>query len=162
MEDITQRMKNSGHKDHFMKRIMIQGIVKYERRVKKSELDMNNSQYFPLHQPSGRCLIRLKRKAQAQENWFRCDKEQGEDGKLARKPFQKAGNKNKMEQRRIQPTTVMFVPSTRNGTLIKMMRENEEKLVEMTGFRISYSEAGGTQLGRYFSTDLAGDQPCGR
>ena len=52
---------------------------------------------------------------------------------------------------------MMFVPSTRNGTLIKKMRENEEKLVEMTGFRISYSEAG-----RYFSTDLAGEQPCGR
>ena len=85
---VDKRMKNSGHKDHFMKRIMIQGIVKYERRVKQSELDRNDSQYFPLHQPSGRCLIRLKRKAQAQENWFRCDKEQGEDGKLARKPFQ--------------------------------------------------------------------------
>ena len=67
-----------------------------------------------------------------------------------------------MDKKRIQPTTGMFVPSTRNGTLIKMMCENEEKLVEMTVFRISYSEAGGTQLGRYFSTDLAGEQPCGR
>jgi hypothetical protein len=99
----------------------------------------------------------MKRKAQAQENWFRGDKEQEEDGKLARKPVQKAGSKNKLD-RRIQPTTVMFVPSTRNGTLIKMMRQNEEKLVEMTGFRISYSEAGGTQLGRYFSTNLAAKQ----
>ena len=116
MEDITQRMKNSGHKDHFIKRIMIQGIVKYERRVKKSELDRNDSKYFPLHQPSGRCLTRMKRKAQAQENWFRGDKEQEEDGKLARKPVQKAGSRNKL-WKRIQPTTVMFVPSTRNGTL---------------------------------------------
>jgi 3-hydroxy-3-methylglutaryl CoA synthase len=68
LEDITQKMKNSGHKDHFMKRIMIQGITKYERKVRKSELDSDDSQYFPLHQPSGRCLKRLKKKAQAQEN----------------------------------------------------------------------------------------------
>ena len=43
-----------------------------------------------------------------------------------------------------------------------MLKENEEKLAEMTGFRVSYTESGGTQLGRYFSTNLASDQPCGR
>ena len=48
----------------------------------------------------------------------------------------------------------MFVPSSRNGILLKRMRENEEKLTDMTGFRVSYSEAGGTQLGRMFSTNL--------
>ena len=129
LEDIIQKMKNSGHKDHFMKRIMIQGITKYERKVRKSKLDLDDSQYSPLHQPSGRCLKRLKKKAQAKESWFRGEKEQREDGKLAMKPLQKAGKMNKIEKKRIQPTTVMFVPSTRNGPLIKMMCENEEKLV---------------------------------
>ena len=61
-----------------------------------------------------------------------------------------------------QASTVMFIPSTKNGILLKMMKENEEKLVEMTGFRVSYAESGGTQLGRYFSTNLASGQPCGR
>ena len=55
LEDITQKMKNSGHKENFMKRIMTQGIIKYERKVKKSELERNDRQYFPLHQPSRRC-----------------------------------------------------------------------------------------------------------
>ena len=48
----------------------------------------------------------------------------------------------------------MFVPSSRNGILLKRMRENEEKLTDMTGFTFSYSEAGGKQLGRMFSTNL--------
>ena len=163
LEDLTQKMKNSGHKDHFMRRIMIQGIVKYERRVKKSELNKDDTQYIPLHQPSGRCMMRMKRKAQAQENWFRgADEEgKGKDEKPASRTFQKSGKREKTAKK-IQPTTVMFVPSTRNGTLIKRLRENEEKLVEMTGFRMSYSESGGTQLGRIFSTNLASDQPCGR
>ena len=42
------------------------------------------------------------------------------------------------------------------------MKENEEKLVEMTGFSISYAQTVGTQLGRYFSTNLANGQPCCR
>ena len=56
---------------------------------------------------------------------------------------------------KIQASTEMFIQSTKNGILLKMMKDNEEKLVEMTGFRFSYAESRGTQLGRYFSTNLA-------
>ena len=45
----------------------------------------------------------------------------------------------------------MFVKSTKKGILQKIMKENEEKLVEMTGFRVSYAEYGGTQHGRVAS-----------
>ena len=68
LEDITQKMKNSGQKEPFMKRIMIQGIIKYERKVKKNELDRNDSQYFPLHQPSGICLKRLQKEGSGSRN----------------------------------------------------------------------------------------------
>ena len=70
--------------DHFMKRILTQGIVKYERRVKKSELSKSDTQYIPLHQPSGRCMTRMKKKAQAQVNWFRVmeTEKEGKDGIL--------------------------------------------------------------------------------
>ena len=135
-------------------------IVKYERKVRNSKLQKEDSQYSPLHQPSGRCLKRLKKKAQARETWFRGDRDKGKDGKLAERAFQKAG-KSGMKSK-ILASTVMFIPSTKNGILLKMMKENEEKLVEMTGFRVSYAESGGTQLGRYFSTNLATGRPCGR
>ena len=54
LEDITQKMKNSGHKDHFIRRILTQGITKYERKLKKSKLSRSHNEYAPLHQPSGR------------------------------------------------------------------------------------------------------------
>ena len=137
----------------------MQGICKYEKKLKNSKLAINNKDYAPLHQPSGRCLKRLKKKALARESWFK-----GQDDDTSkdrtRKPFQQAGKPKKKAG--IKASTVMFVPNTRNGTLLKMMREKEESLVELTGFRVSYTEAGGTQLGRMFSTNLATNQPCGR
>jgi hypothetical protein len=56
----------------------------------------------------------------------------------------------------------MFVPTTRRGLLTTMLKEQEDKLSNMTGFRVKYQEAGGVQMGKLFSTDLARDQPCGR
>ena len=45
---------------------------------------------------------------------------------------------------------------------MKKMKENENELAAMTGFKVSYKETAGTKLGRIFSLDLAKDQPCGR
>jgi hypothetical protein len=82
------------------------------------------------------------------------------EGVLMMRKFQKEGNKRMVK--RLQPSTVMFVPNTRRGTLLKKMEENEERLADMTGFKGSYTEAAGTKLGRVFSLDLAKNQPCGR
>ena len=48
----------------------------------------------------------------------------------------------------------MFVPSTRNGVLIKALKEAETEMSKMTRFHVRYQEAGGIQLARLFSTDL--------
>ena len=165
-ENISQKMKNSGHSNRFIKRILMAGITKYERKLRNSKLDKDHFQYKPLHQPSGRSVSRMKKKTLARENWFRSQEktESDQDGKRS---FKEGGNKDKKtnsfkSSKKITASTVMFVPSSRNGILLKRMRENEEKLTDMTGFRVSYSEAGGTQLGRMFSTNLSSGQHCGR
>ena len=94
--------------------------------------------------------------------WFRGkDKEDGNNhpstgkqvAKRKNKP-QKAGN--------LQPSTVVFVPSTKSGILAKKLRENEEKMSEKTGFKIKFQEAGGTRLEIMFSTDLGKGEHFGR
>ena len=70
---------------------------------------------------------------------------------------QQAGNTKK-----IQASTVMSLPSTRGGTLLKKMRGNEPQMVDMTGFRVSYTELAGVKLGRIFTPNLSKGQPCGR
>ena len=42
------------------------------------------------------------------------------------------------------------------------MRENELMMSLLTGFKISYSEAGGIKLGRLFTPNLSKGLPCGR
>jgi hypothetical protein len=58
--------------------------------------------------------------------------------------------------------TVVFVPSTRGGMLTRKLREREEVLAGITGFKIRFQEAGGSQLGNMFSTDLGKGNHCGR
>jgi hypothetical protein len=162
LEDLCQRMTNSGHKPHFIKRILCSGIMKYERMVKNSRLDNSDEEYKPLHQPSGRCRNRLKIKALARENWFKGKEKDNEDKSIPRINFKKDGNASAKPNERKQPSTVMFIPNTKGGLLVSKMKENEEKLAELTGFRISYTEAAGTKLGRVFSLDINKNQPCGR
>lgn len=71
LENLCQKMVNSEHKTHFIKRILATGITKYERKVKASKLDKSNPRWRPLHQPSGRSLTRLKKKARAREDWYK-------------------------------------------------------------------------------------------
>ena len=62
---------------------------------------------------------------------------------VRKKSFQKAGDRNKLKK---AATTVVFVPSTKGSTLIKSMRDEEDRMAEITGFRIKYQEAGGNVL----------------
>ena len=78
----------------------------------------------------------------AKQNWYKDGQQQRagilpKDG-VNRKEFQRDG---KVE--RIATTTVMFVPTTRRGLLTTMLKEQEDKLANMTGFRVKYQEAGG-------------------
>jgi hypothetical protein len=73
--------------------------------------------------------------------------------------FQKAGGKDKIKK---AATTVVFVPSTRGSTLIRSLREEEDKMAEITGFRVKYQEAGGSILANAFNKNLGIGQHCGR
>ena len=59
-------------------------------------------------------------------------------------------------------STVMFVPNTKGGILLKKLKEMEEKLCILTGFKIKYSESGGTPLANMFNEDMGKGLHCGR
>ena len=167
LEDFSQRMSNSGHKSQFMKRVLLTGIAKYEKKVEESLLDKRDPKFKPLHQPSGRSQARLRKKAMARETWFRNNSSQQDSSRVGGRGIPSINlihgcQPSGIKKSKLQPSSVMFLPSTKGGMLLKKMRENEDRLVDMTGFKISYSEAGGVKLGRMFSTNLARDQPCGR
>ena len=57
---------------------------------------------------------------------------------------------------------VEIVPNTKGGTLTRKLREIEDELSSVTGFRIKFKEAGGRQLQNLFNTDLGAGIHCGR
>ena len=88
-------------------------------------------------------------------------KESNKNGQRKGKWKGKAGKSScRMEQ--VRASTVMFVPWTSKGELISRLKEEEERLVEMTGFKVKYQEEGGTPLWLMFSTTLVEGVECGR
>ena len=49
-----------------------------------------------------------------------------------------------------------------SGQEMPSVMSNMVSKIGSMGFRVKYQEAGGVQMGKLFSTDLARDQPCGR
>ena len=65
-----------------MKQIFIAGLTKYEKKLELSKLDPMDKRFKKLHQPSGRCPKRLKKKAMARQKWFK-EKGPGDDESVA-------------------------------------------------------------------------------
>ena len=109
--------------------------------------------------------LRSKEKALKRGTWFKGDQKDGKlwgvsgnCGKVRKKPFLKAG-KPKQDRK---AATVVFVPSTRGSVLIQSLKDEEEKMSEITGFKIKYQEAGGTALTNFFDKNLGRGLHCGR
>ena len=167
LEDLSQRMTNSGHSPKFIKRILINGITSFESKLMNCKLSKTDPKFRPLYQHSDRNKKRLKKKAMSKANWFK-DQEKTMDDESACKDEQVSRKRAKSKKsyqedgRRIPTTTVMFVPNTKNGLLLAKLMEREEILSQLTGFRIKFAEAGGTQLGNMFSLDMGKGQHCRR
>ena len=54
------------------------------------------------------------------------------------------------------------MPSTSGSILVRSLREEEDKMAEITGFRVKYQEAGGSILSNAFNKNLGTGQHCGR
>ena len=70
--------------------------------------------------------------------------------------FQKDGKKS------IIPSSVIFVPSTRGGLLLRRLKEKEDQMSDLTGFKVKFQEAGGSKLINSFEKDLGKGKHCGR
>ena len=136
---------------------MIQGIKSFEEKVMRSKMDPDHPGFQPLYQKAGWRRNEMARdKALKRGNWFKGGKEKEEwrnltktsSRRMNRKKFQKAGDKKG------QVAIVVFVPSTKSGLLVRKLREREEEMAALTGFKIKYQEAGGKKLINSFEKDL--------
>ena len=106
---------------------------------------------------------RTKEKALKKGNWFKGELREGWKSKtrtVGRKAFLKEGNRRKSKN--TTNSTVIFVQSTKGGLLVGKLREDEDRMAGVTGFRIKFQEAGGSKLIDSFDKDLGKGQHCGR
>ena len=155
LDRLSVKMMTSGHKQEFARKVMITGIVKFERKVKRSALPSNHKEYKPLHLGTHwNSLGRWKSKVLGVDTWFEDKKMEKVDVTAIplgrKKPYPKTGK----DVKDMKTSTVMFIPSSRGGILTSMLREKEDEMVRITRFRVKFQEAGGVKLARMFSTSI--------
>ena len=167
LERACVKMKTSGHNEMFIRQAVEQGIRSFDERVGRSRLEMDHPGYQPLYPKAGwRKDLKSKEKALKRGTWFKGDRKSDDWKKLTKTNkrvrktgFRKAGQLGNPAK---PVATVVFVPSTRGGILIKSLKEDEDKMAEMTGFRVKYQEASGSVLVNSFDKDLGKGLHCGR
>jgi hypothetical protein len=110
-------------------------------KLMKSLLPAGDPAYKPLHLGTNcNSMGRWKKKVMAKEDWYR----DGTGEKEGLGGSKMGGKRKKISQQdgKIQTNTVIFISSTR--------------------FRVKMQEAGGIQLARLFSNDIARGEPYGR
>ena len=117
-----------------------------ENKLRRSKLPQSSPGYMPLYTGSFNSHGRTKSKAQKKVNWYKSKKVKDGPHPASRKNWILNKKKGNQTAKKVQPSTVIFVPNTRGGLLTKKLKEKEDELCEMTGFRVKFQEAGGLQL----------------
>ena len=103
LERFSCKMINSGHKQHYVKKVVTAGIMKFKKKLNKSILSKTHKDYKPLHLGTHYDSHgRWKRKVQSRTNWYedKAKEEQSDhekrafqkDEKMGKKTSQKDGN----------------------------------------------------------------------
>ena len=149
LEKLCVKMKTSGFDNNYTRKILVNGIKCYERKLANSLLNKNHNKYKPLHLGKRyNASQRLENKLLAKSEWFKQkssetigDNQQetprdrgtshGRQGLHKGKVSIRLEEKCKMKG----PSTVMFVPWTKRGKLAGAMKKEEDRLEKLTGFR---------------------------
>ena len=153
VNQFCQEARNSGYTHFTTKEMVISGVRAWKGRLSRRK-ELGQEEY---RNATSTLKSRTRKKLVSRENWY---KTQGKPKKTENKktiglpggpralgPMEKLGKDKKNEDSdKNTIRAVMFVPYTTNGTLAKLLRQNEEKLVELTGTKLKIVERSGTKL----------------
>ena len=176
LEKLCVKMKTSGFDNNYTRKILVNGIKCYERKLANSLLNKNHNKYKPLHLGKRyNASQRLENKLLAKSEWFKQKSSEtiGDDQQETPRDRGTSHGRQGLHKGKVSirleekckmkgPSTVMFVPWTKRGKLAGAMKKEEDRLEKLTGFRIKFTEEGGTPLWMQFSTKLGGGGDCGR
>ena len=158
-EHYISQLKNSGYSRKQAREVVICGMVGWLRKLERRE-KQGQGQYL-----AARLTLeeRDEKKLLEKTSWYKENgkrkRENAESkiiynppkrarrGTLARKTGRgKTTTTNKQEQGKSKIKAVMFIPYTRHSELAVRIRENEERMEKMIGYRLKIVEKGGSKL----------------
>ena len=151
VDEFSLKLLRSGYSTPCVRQIIISGLRGFLRKVsnaKQSGVSLHRSAQSTLE-------ARIKKKLTEKSAWFKGNSKKGS--------FRSKKHKNipkKSQNPRV--VTVMFVPRTNNSKLCKILRAEEEKLTQITGYKCAIKERNGTQIRRILVKKNPFILPCGR
>ena len=176
MEVFTQQLKSSGYSRKTTREIVVSGTLGWKRKIQRRKEDGTDFYRSAKTTLVGRCRKKLLEKV----TWYKAKRKregenemQSEQQSSPRKririelreqeqqPTENMNTKNEMHKEHVK--AVMFVPYTVGSILAKKMRDAENTLQEMTGYRLKIVERAGTKLVDVLTkADPWQGQECGR
>ena len=159
VDDYAQKLSNSGYKGEQVRKIICNGIKRYEGRRRKCLREGRM-----LHRTSTDSQgARIRKKLLAKSNWFRKKRKSNKEEKPKRSKDKSqewgAVNYNK----ELEVRSVLFVEQTPGGELSKRLREQLRGMEDTLGFKVRVAERTGRSLGSSFSqSSLWEGTKCGR
>lgn len=180
LDNFCARMEASGYPPKIAAQVVRNGLLCYEKKWRKMKA---TGKLFHRPEEEGKLERRIG-KLMGRSNWFRPEKKKegeespkpyidtaltarkGLNGKVSRGVGTRAPMKRSVVNRsnqEIRVTAPIFVQATKNGDMARLLREEEEKIGRMTGWRFKVVERGGRSLKSLLTkSNIFSDQGCGR
>ena len=148
VDEFSSKLLTSGYSREQIKKIAIAGLKGFEKAV-RSHKEGKRTLHRSAHEGAAG---RNRKKLLERSNWFKGKKRSEEevDEEISR-PFPPTKNSQRWGSRKvggnsIKACTVLFVDQTPGGELAARLREKENDLAEITGWKAKIVEKGGTSL----------------
>ena len=146
MEVFIREMKTSEYEKKEIREIVVCGMTGWQRKMKRRE---DEGQIYR----SARSTLpqRCKKKLLEKTSWYKKRRRQEEEVEkdLRKKKRKDPGEINREEKRAAVQTrakSVIFCPYTNHSDLAKELRKSEEKLQELTGYKLKLFKRAGIRL----------------
>ena len=165
IETFTQQLKSSGYARRDARETVVSGFLGWIRKINR-----RIQERVPFYRSAASTLkTRCKKKIMEKVSWHREKRKREDDTDVG--PLRKrihGERKSEMQSTSVQEKskevkTVMFVPYTQGSELAKRLRDAENTLQELTGYKIKIVERTGLKLEEMLHrADPWQGQPCGR
>ena len=148
-------MRNSGHSVSSIQYILVHGVTKFAEMKRLSELPPSHKSFKPLHSSKHHNMYNRKLHKMLQKSgWFSESKVVEKTNWRHLIPKSWSGDKPKQfSTPGMKYTSVMYVPSTKDGRLLKMLARAEPRISKITGYQVKYIEKPGKKLSKFFSRE---------